>query len=184
LEKKNAASLEYIKECLNYDPESGTLTWRHDRPDYHFKNATIKARWLGIHAGKKISCVAANGYIVFNINKIMYLAHRICFAIDNHLEIDQLPPQIDHRDNIRTNNSRSNLRAANSLLNSWNVLKASHNTSGFKGVTWSKQSDKWRSCIQVNGKQKHLGFYDSKEDAHAAYVRAANDNFGEFARAA
>lgn len=181
---KNAARLQYLKECLDYDQDTGALSWRRDRPEHHFKNKTVRSRWMGLHAGKEITCVAKNGYIVFNLNKVMYLAHRVIFAIDNDIEMADLPEQIDHIDTCRTNNRRSNLRPATSLLNSYNSSLSKSSKSGFKGVTWSKQREKWRSCIHVDGKQVHLGFFADPKQAHAAYVKAANDHYGEFARAA
>lgn len=181
---KNAASLQYLKECLRYDPETGALYWREDRPERHFKLARTRNRWLGIHAGKEITCVANNGYIVFNLNKVMYLAHRVIFAIDNNIEMANLPAQIDHKDTVRTNNRRINLRPATSQQNSHNMSLSSANTSGYKGVTWSKQRSKWRATIDISGKQKHLGFFNDPALAHAAYIEAANNNFGEFARTA
>lgn len=178
------ASLAYLKECLKYNPETGTLSWRHDRPEHHFKNRTVMNRWNGVHAEKNITCIAANGYIVFNLNSVMYLAHRVAFAIDNDLEMFELPEQIDHIDTCRTNNKRSNLRAANAVTNQHNQSLSAGSTSGYKGVSWGKQRGKWRASISIGGKQKHLGFYDDPRDAHEAYVAAANENFGDFARAA
>lgn len=181
---KNAASLQYLKECLRYNPETGALYWRDDRPLHHFKNATSRNRWLGRLGGKEITCQAKNGYIVFNIGGVMYLAHRVIFAIDNAIEIADLPEQIDHIDTVRTNNRRNNLRPATSQQNSHNMSISSANTSGYKGVTWSKQRNKWRATIDLNGKQRHLWFFEDPVWAHAAYIAAANENFGEFARAA
>jgi hypothetical protein len=40
------------------------------------------------------------------------------------------------------------------------------NKSGVKGVTWSKQSNKWKATISLpNRKNIHVGFYDSIEEA-------------------
>lgn len=181
---KNAASLRYLGECLRYEPDTGALYWREDRPEHHFKLTRTRNRWLGIHAGKEITCVANNGYIVFNLNKVMYLAHRVIFAVDNGIEMDDLPEQIDHKDTVRTNNKRGNLRAADSMKNSRNMSLSRSSKSGFKGVNWSTRVGKWRATISIGGKQKHLGFHENAEDAHAAYVSAANENFGDFARAA
>ena len=52
------------------------------------------------------------------------------------LEIDGLT--VDHIDNIRINNVRSNLRLANNHEQSWNTLKSKDNRSGYKGVGFHK----------------------------------------------
>ena len=41
-----------------------------------------------------------------------------------------------------------------------------------KGYTWNKQKQKWRAYITVNGKQKHLGYFDLEEDAKNARLAA------------
>lgn len=33
------------------------------------------------------------------------------------------------------------------------------------GVCWSSTANKWRAYIGIDGKQKHLGYYDNIEDA-------------------
>ena len=43
-------------------------------------------------------------------------------------------------------------------------------TSKLKGVSWHKSKGKWRACITVNGKSKHIGYFDSEEEAHEAYL--------------
>jgi hypothetical protein len=40
---------------------------------------------------------------------------------------------------------------------------------------------KWRACIYINGKRKHLGCFNNKDDAFAAYCEAAKELHGEFA---
>ena len=52
------------------------------------------------------------------------------------------------------------------------------------GVGYDRQKEKWRAKINVRGRQIHLGFYLSREEARAAYARGALQYFGEFARAA
>ena len=39
------------------------------------------------------------------------------------------------------------------------------NTSGYKGVSLFKKTNKWTAYIHVKGKKKHLGYFNSKEDA-------------------
>jgi hypothetical protein len=89
--------------------------------------------------------------------------------------------QVDHIDNSGLNNSRSNLRLANQKQNARNSKIKTTNQSGFKGVSWSKKSQKWQAHIKVNYKSIYLGMYDAPEDAHAAYCEAAKKHFGEFA---
>ena len=49
-----------------------------------------------------------------------------------------------------------------------------------KGV--SRARGRWRARIKTYGREVELGRFDTKEEAHAAYCRAATEYFGEFAR--
>jgi hypothetical protein len=91
--------------------------------------------------------------------------------------------EVDHRNGARADNRRENLRLATHTENSLNRGKASHNRSGFKGVTKHPLcKDKWQARIRFNGKQRHLGLFDTAEDAHEFYCLAADMVHGEFAR--
>jgi len=87
----------------------------------------------------------------------------------------------DHIDGNGFNNRRCNLRVATYAQNNRNQRLASHNTSGYKGVSWAKRERKWRSSITVNNKMCHLGYFNNKEDAYKAYCEAAIEYFGEYA---
>jgi hypothetical protein len=56
------------------------------------------------------------------------------------------------------------------------------NTSGFKGVTWSKNRNKWVSQIGFNKKLRYLGQFFCIVKAARAYDSEARKLFGEFAR--
>jgi hypothetical protein len=75
------------------------------------------------------------------------------------------------------NNSRSNIRLASPSKNGANRPKQANNTSGYKGVFWSKIRHKW--ITQVAG--SHVGVFDNIEDAARAYDKAAVKQYGEFA---
>ena len=92
--------------------------------------------------------------------------------------------EIDHENLKRADNRWSNLREATHSQNMANGRKYRNNTSGYKGVFWEnrKSPKKWRAMIDINGKHKHLGYHSSKEEASAAYNKAADELFGEFAR--
>ena len=87
----------------------------------------------------------------------------------------------DHRDRNGLNNTRSNLRACTNAENMRNTGAQANNTSGYKGVSWHKQSGKWAAYIKANWKRKHLGLFTTPEAAHAAYCKAALELHGEFA---
>lgn len=54
--------------------------------------------------------------------------------------------------------------------------------SGVKGVF--EQEGKWRAYVAVPGGRRYLGYFGTKEAASAAYLSAAKEAYGEFARAA
>lgn len=101
-----------------------------------------------------------------------------------HTEIKKSPhgKEIDHIDRNGLNNQRSNLRICTRAENERNKLERSDNKSGFKGVCWSKQYKKWRSRIQCNGKEFHLGYFKDKIKACETYIKYCKIYHGKFAR--
>jgi len=91
---------------------------------------------------------------------------------------------IDHINGNQGDDRFENLRIATRSENQANIRRPKHNTSGFKGVSWSESRRKWCAGIKKDGKSFNLGRFDSAEEAHAAYVAKAHELFGEYARAA
>jgi hypothetical protein len=92
------------------------------------------------------------------------------------------PKKVDHKDRVNTlDNRRENLRVATSAQNSQNVGKTKTNTSGFKGVSWHKQTEKWQAGIKVNYKRIHLGYFTSPAAAAIARDEAALLHHKEYA---
>ena len=89
---------------------------------------------------------------------------------------------VDHIDGDPLNNRRSNLRICTHNENMTNRKISKNNTSGFKGVYWSKRDNNWRSQIKYNNKRIHLGCFDSLEEATKARKDAEEKYFGEFNR--
>ena len=54
------------------------------------------------------------------------------------------------------------------------------NTSGYRGVSFKKDRQKWKAYISINHKQKHLGYFDNKDTAALAYNTFVLDNNLEF----
>ena len=90
--------------------------------------------------------------------------------------------QVDHRNGNKLNNCRSNLRPATNQQNAFNQRLPKNNTSGFKGVSWSRQRKKWKAYIVKDRKQICLGFFKYKIQAARAYNKAAKKYYGKFAK--
>ena len=120
---------------------------------------------------KQIGSVAKNGYIVFSHKGKLVYAHRIAW----HIVHGFVPPKhIDHINRVKTDNRIINLRLADDLINNRNRSLANKNniSCGLLGVTKPKHTKKWVACIWVNRKRKHLGYFDTAEEAHQAYIEA------------
>lgn len=87
----------------------------------------------------------------------------------------------DHIDRNELNNRRSNLRPCTPQENSWNRSIPKNNTSGYIGVYWNKNTQKWRADIKVNGKHTYVYYGDDKEDALKARLEAEAKYYGKFA---
>lgn len=88
---------------------------------------------------------------------------------------------IDHISRDSLDNRRCNLRECTKKENSRNASLDKNNTSGYKGVSWRKDSNKWRARIRVDNKLIMLGNFKDKKDAAKAYNEAAKKYFGEYA---
>jgi hypothetical protein len=89
---------------------------------------------------------------------------------------------VDHIDGNALNNQKSNLRLATPSQNQHNARLRIDNPSGYKGVRLYKPSGKWQARISAQKKQYHLGYFDTIEEAHQAYIDASNLLHGEFGK--
>ena len=87
---------------------------------------------------------------------------------------------VDHVDNDRLNNNINNLRWATYQENAMNRKISIKNTSGYKGITFHKKMNKWKTEICIDGKKQHLGYFEKLEDAVKTRVKKAEELFGEF----
>lgn len=159
---------EYLKSILEYDPETGLFIWLN-KPSKFGPNII----------GKIAGCVHNKGYYHICIKNKMYLSHRLAWL---YMTGEWPSEDIDHKDGDGFNNRWCNLREATDSQNLGNQKKHSNNTSGFKGVSWDKQAQKWMVRIQINGKPKFLGYVINPSEGASIYKSAAEKYFKEFAR--
>ena len=97
---------------------------------------------------------------MFRLNRIVY------YAFDQDWDIfnSSTENSIDHINGNTLDNRISNLRNVTHQHNGFN--------KNCKGYCYHKQSKKYRAQIGLNGKQKHLGYFDTKEEARQAYLDA------------
>lgn len=88
----------------------------------------------------------------------------------------------DHIDGNRLNNQRKNLRIVNYQQSAFNTGLSSRNKCGYKGVGWHKEKEKYRAYIKMDGHQKHLGYFKTKEEAARAFNVMSKKYHGEYAR--
>ena len=89
-------------------------------------------------------------------------------------------PMIDHIDNNPGNNNVKNLRWCSQKDNLANQDKQKNNTSGYKGVAYHKHKNKYQAQININGKIKHLGLFETAEEASRCYEAKAKVIHKEF----
>lgn len=161
-----------LMAALDYDPDTGLFTWKI-RAD---KATNWNTRW----AGKLAGGYDKDGYHNIVVNGFGYKAHRLAVLF---MTGEWPPEDVDHADLDAGNNRWSNLRLATRTDNNGNRAMTGNAASGFKGVYLIPSTGRWYSKIQRNDVGEYLGTFDTREEAHAAYVRAAERLYGEFARA-
>jgi len=131
-------------------------------------------------SGKKAGYMSHDGYWKIGYKRKVYYAHQLIFLMHH----GYIPTIVDHADHDTTNNRIENLRAADKSSNGCNSKIPSRNTSGVKGVTWSKCAQKWQARIIYQKQDIYLGLFDKLEDAAIVVNTKRHELHGEFARAA
>lgn len=145
-----------------YDDEEGQLLW----------NEQVSPKVAG-----KVAGYLSGQYLFVRYKGKAYAVHKVIYEF--HFGNTDGP--VDHKDRNKLNNRIENLRAATKSQNEANTGKRSTNTSGYKGVYWLKNANKWRAKIDCNKQQIHIGLFDDKNEAALAYNQKAMELFGEHA---
>lgn len=163
-------SAQRLRELLDYDPVTGILTWKV---------------WRGggsLPAGSVAGAVnRTTSYRMIKIDGCLYAAHRLAWL---YVHGEWPPGELDHKDCCRDHNWIDNLRPATRTQNNANSRLRRDSVSGLKGASFHRRTGKWQASIRYAGKCIYLGLFVTAQEAHAAYVIAAERRFSEFARAA
>ena len=145
---------ERLRELFIYQPDTGLLLRKTARGNRS--------------AGSAAGCEHGDGYLSTTVDGRKCYVHVLIWA----MQTGAFPlHQIDHRDGVRSNNKWLNIRPSTPSLNKQNMRRArSDSRIGLLGV--GKAGRRFRASIGVNGKYKHLGVFDTPEQAHRAYITA------------
>lgn len=177
--ERQLPSPEVLRQLLRYEPGSGKLFWK-ERLLADFPSAREAKRWNTRYSGTQaFTSRDGNGYYSGSVFGQSHRLHRVAWAIHHGIHADG---EVDHINMDRSDNRILNLRCASHSHNQWNRRAYASNTSGHKGVSWHKATQKWLAKIKVNGSDRHLGVFASVIDAADAYDRAAAEMHGCFAR--
>lgn len=152
-----------LKRIFDYDEETGIFTWREKQ-----NNRAL--------AESRAGTLSARGYIIIIYKKKPYLAHRLAWLYVH----GSLPAKLDHKNRVKADNRIKNLRPATSSQNAVNKALNPRNTSGYRGVSLCKQTNKWRASCALHGKSYRLGRFNTKEEAARVRDEFAKELHREF----
>ena len=130
---------------------------------------TKKEKWSEVSF-----CERPDGYLKchLTLNKVKhkFYQHRLVWYA-HHQDWDIFDSSmnnfIDHKNQIKNDNRLCNLHVVTHAENKQNM--------DCKGCYFDNRRKKWTAKIQLNGKRKHIGYYDTYEEAHEAYLAKKRD---------
>ena len=154
--KRTARDIKAVADAIDYNPETGVAVW----------------------AGTETVCTRVDNSegrylrVVIQYKDNTYVAARVFY----YKMTGEQPDQVDHKDTDSQNNRWVNLRAATGHQNQRNRGKNANNSSGYKGVSFMSARGKWRAVCCG----KHLGVFDTAEQANTAVVEYRTREHGQF----
>ncbi|MDQ0511663.1 HNH endonuclease signature motif containing protein [Ancylobacter amanitiformis] len=155
---------DIARELLEYDPDTGVLTWRW-RDRKWFKTDGAWASRNALWAGKPAGSDHPAGYRKVNIAGKFIWVHRLIWL----MQTGAWPAHhIDHIDHDTSNNRWENLREATPEENARNQRRNVRNKSGRTGVHQDR-SGRWWARVRSMGERLERGPF--KEFWQAELVR-------------
>lgn len=153
-----ALTAEELRQRLSYDPETGAFQWLLRNPKYRTQQAA------------RVGRLTHQGYLQIAVNRRAYMGHRLAWLhVTGHWPLGV----IDHINGDKADNRFVNLRDVSISLNTQNQRRPhSRSTTGYLGVCFNKQSNKFQASIYFDKKLRHLGLFETAEQASAAYLVA------------
>lgn len=159
----NSISLDYLRSVINYNPETGVITW--------LKTVSPRAP-----AGTSPTGRDRDGYLIMTLNGKYLRQHRVAWF---YMTGSWPANKMDHRNGIRDDNRFCNLRECDEQDNNRNRGLSRNNTSGVSGVHF--QQGKWMVRIRLNKHvRRFFGYFDDLELAELVANEARDKYHGDF----
>lgn len=162
-EEFNMVTWDELVSLLSYNEDTGVFTW--------LINTGSKKK------GSRAGSTTVEGYCRITIKGTEYRLHRLAWF---YIHKEWPPNVIDHINRDRADNRICNLRLATVQQNKYNMGLMSTSTTLMRGVSLYKRTGKYQAKIRIKGVRKHLGYFNTAEEASVVYEKFAKDNFGEF----
>ncbi|MAF36160.1 hypothetical protein CL622_03525 [archaeon] len=164
-------SQSYLKQCFDYDPETGVCTWKN-RPRSHFKSDRWHNIWNKRFSGKVAGFHNARGYYSIRLdNKKNYKHRLICMWMG--IDIDGM--EVDHINGDRSDNRWPNIRVVSKSENLRNQRVRRNNKTGILGVSYFANLTKpWR--VTFNKECRKTSTYFVETLFEAACIRKSLEN--------
>lgn len=157
--KEEILTYEMASRLFSYTPE-GFLVW---------KNPVNKTKKPGQVVGGRRKDGRQQVMLFINGKSYLFLIYRIIWLLHHKTWPSKT---VDHINGDCTDDRIENLRDVAQQLNNENRYDALiTNKTGILGVCFDNTRGKYRATIVNKGKQEHLGFYETKEEAEAAYLK-------------
>ncbi len=149
---------------------------------FQYKNGKLywKSSNGSMKVGSQVGCITATikgskGYYATRIKGRRIYLHKIVFFMFHNY----IPKRIRFLDGNTLNYSIENLKDCTSSEILFRAKIRNDNTSGYKGISWSKRRNKWVGWISKDKKKTWLGYFDSKNKAYQAYINKSIELYGE-----
>ena len=152
----------------------------------YFEDVGHTVRWRQVtHPSRRhllgtlVTSRNGHGYLQVSLLGRKLQVHRVLWELRNGPISDGY--YIDHVDGDRLNNTPQNLRLATAAQNLHNSRRTSRNTSGVKGLSYSRTRGVWVGAIHRLGKA-HKFQSKCREDVEAWLQATRKQLHGEFSR--